>query len=147
MVIIKDPQDVLINMLCNKVKLIPTKHIQCLGLWNDETQTLNGIVGYDNWTDTAVEMHVASGKDDKHWINKELLYKAFYYPFVTCNRQVIIAKVNSRDKNVLEFDKKLGFKEIGRIPNAYPESEMVILAMQKSECRWLKLTQRHKRAA
>ena len=147
MVIIKDPQDVLIRWLCDKIKLIPTQHIQCFGIWNNETEELRGVVGYDCWTDTACEMHVASQDEGKFWLNKEFLYKAFWYPFVACNRQVVIAKVNSRDKNVLEFDKKLGFKEIGRIPNAYPESEMVILAMQKSECRWLKLTQRHKRAA
>ena len=146
MIQIVEPQHALIAWLCERIQLVPTPHIQCIGQWDNEKEELVGVVGYDNWNDQAVEIHVAGSHP--HWINKEMLYRAFYYPFVLADRKVLIGKVSSENKSTLEFDKKLGFKEMCRIPNGASDGDMVVLAMQRDECRWLKLAKRHfKKAA
>lgn len=132
---IVEPQRALATWLCERIKLIPSPNIQCIGQWDTERDELIGVAGYDNWNDQAVEMHVAGAYTG--WINREFLIRAFYYPFVTAGRKVAIGKVDSVNETALEFDKRIGFKEVCRIPDGASEGDMVILTMHRTECRWL----------
>lgn len=134
--VVTQPEELLANYLCTEVKLVPTPNLRCLGNWSLAENRLVGVVGYDNWGSTSVEMHVAG---EKGFVSKELLYKAFAYPFVIAGLNVVMGRVNSNNKKALRFNKHLGFKEMCRIPNAVRNGDLVVMAMQKSECPWLRI--------
>lgn len=136
MVFLTEPQDALRAWLIERIGYTPTPHMICMGNYNADTEKLAGVVGFDNWSGASVEMHVAG--DCPGWCNRELLFKVFAYPFLQGGLNVAIIRVSSGNAGSLKFVKKVGFKEQCRIPNAWDGGyDMVILAMQKDECRWL----------
>lgn len=137
-VFVADPQDVLTHWLCRRLNYVPTKDMVCFGQYDADEERIIAVVGFDSWSETAVEMHVAS--DSPNWMNRELLWKSFYYPFVTGGKSVVLARVAADNKEAMRLDLKLGFLEMCRIPNAAPgEVDLVVLAMQREGCRWLNL--------
>jgi hypothetical protein len=134
--VVNDPQDMLAEYLCSAVHYTPTKHFYCLGRWSLTKNKLVGVVGFDHWGLTSVEMHVAG---EPGFVSKELLYKTFALPFIVQDLDVVLGRVDSNNKAALRFNKHLGFQEMCRIPNAARSGDLVVMAMQKTECRWLKI--------
>jgi len=99
-------------------------------------ELLGGVV-YSGYTGKSIGIHVAGFCDD--WISKDMLWVCFHYPFVQLKCEVLFGQVPSDNLRALEFDRKLGFKIEARIPDVFPNADLVVLKMRKSECRWLKL--------
>jgi hypothetical protein len=72
-------------------------------------------------------------------LNRRMVISAFQYPFVICNCEAVLALVDSTNEAALEFDRRLGFKEIARIPNGGGDADLLVLQMLRAECRWLRL--------
>jgi RimJ/RimL family protein N-acetyltransferase len=98
---------------------------------------LAGGVIYSGYTGRSIGLHVAGFRDD--WINKEILWTTFDYPFVQLGCEVIFGQVPSDNLRALEFDLKLGFKIVARIEDVFDGADLVVLKMRKSECRFLKM--------
>ena len=98
---------------------------------------LAGGVVYAGYTGRSIGLHVAGFRDD--WINKEMLWAAFDYPFVQLGCEYIFGQVPSDNLRALEFDLKLGFKIVARIEDVFDGADLVVLKMRKSECRFLKM--------
>jgi RimJ/RimL family protein N-acetyltransferase len=97
---------------------------------------VRGMVGYDGWRPSAVCVHIAL--DDRLAL-KYLLRPAFRIPFLGWGANTLIGTVKSNNAAALELDLNLGFKEIGRVSDGWDFGvDMVILAMRRDECRWLK---------
>jgi RimJ/RimL family protein N-acetyltransferase len=118
----------------------------CKAILNKEydhciSRTKNGeLLGggiFTNYTGRSVCMHIASF--DPSWLNRDLLWVAFHYPFVQLKCQKILAMVPANNHRALEFDTKLGFKEETIIRDVYNTGDMIVLSMYKDDCRWLKL--------
>lgn len=92
---------------------------------------------YQNYTGRSVAMHVAGFRTD--WLNKDLLWVAFHYPFVQLGCAKIFGQVQASNQAALEFDLKLGFKEVARISDVFPDGDLIVVAMSHDECRWLKI--------
>lgn len=96
-----------------------------------------GFVGYDHWTENAVEMHI--WLQGKHALTRKLLQEAFTFPFVTCNKGVVIGVTPGYNASALEFNRSVGFKETYRIRDGWSlGTDMVIQEMRRDECRWLR---------
>lgn len=102
----------------------------------DERGLLGGAV-YQNYTGASIGMHVAGFHAD--WLNKDLLWVGFHYPFVQLGCQRIFGQVPASNLQALEFDLRLGFKEVTRIDGVFPDGGLIVLAMDRDDCKWLRL--------
>lgn len=113
-------------------------HDHCIARFKGD-RLLGGVI-YQGYTGASIELHVAGF--DPLWINRDLLWAVFAYPFIQLNCKKIIGRVAETNRRALEFDLKLGFKEEGRIREVFPEGDLFILTMRRDECRWLNLSPR-----
>jgi cytosine/adenosine deaminase-related metal-dependent hydrolase len=67
------------------------------------------MVGYDSWTDNACNMHVAL---DSRYATRPLLREAFKVVFDRLGKGVVFGAVRSDNPHALDFDKRLGFREL-----------------------------------
>lgn len=102
-------------------------------------ELLGGVV-YTSYTGVSIGMHVAGF--DPRWINNDMLWVAFDYPFNQLGCKTIFGQVPEDNLHTLEFDKKLGFKEVARIADVFPGGDCIVLAMRREDCRWLRLRPR-----
>ena len=98
---------------------------------------LLGGVTYTGYTGASIGMHVAGFAD--HWINRDMLWVCFHYPFVQLNANKVIGQVPAHNTTALAFDWKLGFKVEARVPDVFPEGDLLVLGMYRENCNWLKL--------
>ena len=71
-----------------------------------------------------------------------MLWVSFNYTFIQLGCKVLFGQVPETNSKALEFDLKIGFKEITRIDDVFPDGGLILLAMRREECRWLKLKPR-----
>lgn len=100
---------------------------------------LGGVI-FTGFTGASISIHVAGFSP--HWINNNMLWITFDYPFNQLKVSKLIGQVPSCNRKALDFDLKLGFKEEARIMDIYPDGDLVILSMRRENCRWLKLKPR-----
>jgi hypothetical protein len=86
-----------------------------------EGNLMGGVI-YDGFTGGCIFMHQAGFS--KNWLVGDMMWIVFDYPF---------------NKELLDFNLRLGFKEEARIKNAYRDGDMVVLTMERAACRWLKI--------
>ena len=145
MIVVTEPQNALAAWLCSRIKYVPTSNLIVFGQYSGARKELVGAVGFDNWSSSSVEMHCAG---EGRWITRELIYKSFTYPFVRGGVEVVIGRVGGDNAKALKLNRHLGFVEQCRIPNAWEDGhDMVIMAMQKADCKWLDLATMHRKAA
>jgi RimJ/RimL family protein N-acetyltransferase len=102
-----------------------------------EDGELWGGVVYQNFTGASIAVHVASFR--VNWINKDMLWVCFHYPFVQLGVKKMFGQVPASNCNALEFDLKLGFKEEARIKDVFPDGDLIVVSMRREDCRWLKV--------
>jgi hypothetical protein len=86
-------------------------------------------------------IHVASFMP--HWINHDLLWVTFHYPFELLRVKKLFGPVPASNAQALEFDLKLGFKEEARIADVFHDGDLILLSMKREDCRWLKMKPRN----
>jgi hypothetical protein len=108
---------------------------QCISR-SEDGDLLGGTI-YTDYTGRSICCHMAGFRD--HWINRDLLWVTFHYPFVQLNCDKIIGFLPVANTQALEFDLKLGFKEEAIISDVYPQGSMIIVSLRREDCKWLKL--------
>lgn len=103
---------------------------------NNEGELLGGVI-FDYYTGPAIFMHQAGFA--KNWINRDMLWVCFDYPFnqLKCNK--IFGTIPSSNPQLLAYNKKIGFTLEVTLKGAYPGADMLVLAMDRDQCRWLDL--------
>lgn len=99
-----------------------------------------GGVIFQNYTGKSIAIHVASWLP--RWVTKDLLWIVFDYPFNQLGVDVLFGQVPENNHEAIRFNTKLGFREIGRIADVYPDGGMVLMRMDKSDCRHIKMKPR-----
>jgi RimJ/RimL family protein N-acetyltransferase len=112
---------------------------QCISRTTDEGELLGGVV-FQAYTGASIAIHMAGFIPT--WANRDILWAAFHYPFEQLKVRQVLGQVPESNEAALEINRKLGFKEVARIAGVYDDGAAVIMAIQKDECRWLKLTPR-----
>lgn len=110
----------------------------CISRSHDD-KLLGGVI-FQQFTGASITIHVAAF--DPHWINPDMLWITFHYPFEQLKVKKIFGQVPQDNSRALEFDRKLGFKVETIIRDVYPDGDMVLLSMYREDCRWLKLKPR-----
>lgn len=106
---------------------------------DDDGNFIGGVL-YTDYTGQSIRIHMAGVRPG--WATPDLLWMAFDYPFNQLRVGLLLGTVRSTDKLVLRLDRRLGFKEIGRIPGAVRGGDLVLLSMSRMQCKWLKLRPR-----
>jgi RimJ/RimL family protein N-acetyltransferase len=97
---------------------------------------MGGVI-YDGYTGNNIFMHQAGF--DRRWLTGNMLWIAFDYPFNQLKVGKVAGTINSNNKELLDFNLRLGFIEEARIKDAYCDGDMIVLTMRRDQCRWLKL--------
>jgi len=92
-------------------------------------------VAYSNFNANACDVHIAS--TESHWLSKEYLKVIFDYPFQQLNLRCIIAHIHSENEKSIGLCRHLGFSVAAEIPNAHYLGDLVLMAMQREQCKFL----------
>lgn len=102
----------------------------------DNGRVCAGVL-YDSFNGASIRMHVASD-GSRRWLNRQFLWFVFFYPFEQLKVKKVIGLVPSSNAPALKFDSHLGFVEEARITDAHPDGDIVVMTMNRQQCRWLK---------
>lgn len=102
---------------------------------HDTSGKLLGGVIYDGMTSNCIFAHQASFS--RKWLGGDMLWIIFDYPFNQLKMGKLAGTIPSTDVKLLEFNKRLGFKEECRIKGAYTDGDLIVMTMTRNECRWL----------
>lgn len=127
-----EDQPTLKKWLCDRIGLVPTENIQCLG--SISGGIIRGVVGYDNYNGASIMMHVAG---EPGWLTRDLIRAAFDYPFNVCGVNMIIGMVPSGNLEAIRFNNHLGFKQVLELKGAHPDGSLLLMTMERWECRYL----------
>jgi L-amino acid N-acyltransferase YncA len=108
-----------------------------------ETNGLRGGVVYQGYTGSSTEAHIAGWGPG--WLSKDLLWIIFDYPFNQLSCTKVFLQIPTRNTKSLAFAAKLGFKEIARIDEVFPDCDMSIMSLSRKDCRWLDISCEAKR--
>lgn len=128
------PKMVLYDWLNQRVGLAWSTDFTAIGRVKDGE--IIGVVGYNNFTGTACQMHMAG--EGGRWMNRHFLDQAFWYPFVALKLAMVFGVVPSGNQTALKIDLKLGFKQLMYIPGAHPDGGLHYLQMTRADCRWIR---------
>lgn len=112
-----------------------TDRYQALGI-EENGELIAGVV-YDSYEENArISSHCAG--IGKRWLTKTFLWMMFDYPFNQLNVNVMINTVSSSNKNSMRFTEHLGFKQVARIEGGASDGDLIIYALYKKDCKWIR---------
>ena len=126
-------QEELRNWLSEVGKFEYPQETACIG--QEKDGKLIAVVGYNNLAQNSCQIHVAS--TDVYWLNKDLLFAIFDYPFNKLKVKVILAPIYKDNYKSLNLCRKLGFEQVADIPYGHPEGDLILVAMKRNQCKWL----------
>ena len=101
-----------------------------------ETGCIAGMVVFDTWTDNSANVHLAI--DDPTCIRRGLLREAAIHAYHVGGKKRLFGLVPSNNAKALRLNKKIGFREVARVPDAIDDGiDYVVMRLDKEECRWL----------
>lgn len=101
---------------------------------------LRGGALYTDYRRASIVGHFAGF--DKHWGSRDLLWVGFDYPFNQLGCSKIIGFVPSMFETALALELKLGFKYLTKIPGVFPDGDLIVVVMERADCRWLNIKPR-----
>ena len=131
--LITAPQQELRNWLSKVGNDVYPQETMCIG--QEKDGELIAVVGYNNFTEKLCQIHVAS--TDVYWLNKDLLFAIFDYPFNKVKVNVILAPICKDNVKSLNLCRKLGFEKVADIPYAHKDGDLIIMSMKRNQCKWL----------
>jgi RimJ/RimL family protein N-acetyltransferase len=105
----------------------------------DDETILGGVI-YQSYNTASIVMSVAGFTPN--WLTRDLLWAAFDYPFNQLGCERVFSLINENNTKSLEFNRKLGFKEVTRIPGMFLDGAAIITAMEETDCRWHRIRPR-----
>lgn len=112
---------------------------QCIARVSDAGELLGGVC-YTAHTGASCQMH-QWGSTPK-WINVDMLWVAFHYPFVQLDYRTVLGLCRAKNTTTIKENLKHGFTEVACIKYVYPGDDLVVMQLLKEDCRWLKLKPR-----
>ncbi len=107
---------------------------------NDRHELLGGSI-FTNYTGKSITVHVASFA--RNWINRNLLFATFAYPFLQLGVTKLIGQVDSRNDKAVNFNNVMGFTLEATIKDVFPGGDMLIMSMYKDACRHIHIKPRN----
>jgi RimJ/RimL family protein N-acetyltransferase len=101
---------------------------------HENGKLLGGVI-FTGFTGSSIGIHAAGFVP--HWVNRDLLWITFHYPFEQLKVKKLIGQIPSGNRKALDFNENLGFKEEARIADVFPDEDLVVMSMRREDCRWL----------
>ena len=102
---------------------------------------MGGVI-FTNFTHESVVIHSGAWAD--HWINRDMLFVTFDYPFNQLGVNRIFGHVPEDNMHARRFNEKLGFKYVARIAGVFRHNiACQVMCLERSECRFLDIKPRH----
>lgn len=119
-----------------KTSYVPTYQFNGMKL-TAPTGKILVMVGFDYWTPNSVQMHIFI--ESPKALTKHFIREVFAYAFITANRKLVIGLTPGDNAPALEFNRRIGFKEVHRIADAWVDGvDIVAQVMRRDDCRWLR---------
>jgi hypothetical protein len=104
-----------------------------------------GGVVFTGYLGSAITLNMAGSEDN--WATRDFLWMVFHYAFVQLGCRKVMGLVSAANTRALSVDIRLGFRIVARLEDMFPDgSDMLVLVMERAECKWLKLTPRYYRS-
>lgn len=101
----------------------------------DDSGRIHGMVGYGNWTENSVLMHIALENPAAF---RSILTMAFRLPFEMANRGVALATVRAKNERSMRLCQRVGFREAYRVKDGIAVGEdLVLFEMRRENCRFI----------
>lgn len=102
---------------------------------DDDEKLYGGSIFYHN-TGESISMHCAAFRPN--WLNRELLWQTFSYPFckLQCNRIFCMIAVTNDES--IKFTYALGFRSVNRVKKLYRGGvDCLVVCLERENCRYL----------
>jgi RimJ/RimL family protein N-acetyltransferase len=96
-------------------------------------QLVGGVL-FTDWNGHSCAIHMAG---EEGWANRDVIWSTFYWPFEVLSAKVIFAYVAETNERALKINRRLGFKDAGRIDDVFADGALIVLRMYKHECKYL----------
>ena len=118
------------------VRAIICEDSQGIVAYDAENGQIRGVCVADSFGIDSCNVHIGIERPFKQL--KQFLAEISRHLFCVCGRERIFGLVPGDNDRALRFDRKIGFKEVARVPNGYGTGiDYIILGMEKAECPWL----------
>jgi hypothetical protein len=125
----------------NAISYSPTLGFRAIGQFDDDFSII-AATGYDGWTPNSVQIHVWIPQPKK--LVRKFIQEAFRYPFEITGRGLVVGLTPSNNAAALHFNRKIGFKEVYRMKDAWDVGvDVVAQELRKENCRWLRRSKIH----
>jgi hypothetical protein len=109
-----------------------------------DARMVGGVV-FTGYLGSAITLHMAGSEDN--WATRDFLWMVFHYAFVQLGCRKAMGLVASSNTRALEVDRRLGFRKAATLPDMFPDgSDLIVLIMERAECKWLKLVPKYYRS-
>jgi RimJ/RimL family protein N-acetyltransferase len=107
---------------------------------SDNDVLLGGVI-FSHYTGESIAIH--SGSWDPHWINRDMLFVVFDYPFNQLGVKRIFGQVPEDNKHARSFNENLGFWYVARVEGVFPgDIACMVMRMDREDCRFLTIKPR-----
>lgn len=114
----------------------------CISICRVKNDFRMGGVIYSHYTGESIAMHSASWHP--RWINRDLLWVSFDYPFNQLGVKRIFGQVPEDNLLARGFNENLGFEYVARVEGVFPHNvACLVMRMDRDDCRFLKIRPRH----
>lgn len=131
-----EAKQVAADILFREIGVQPCNDLQAL-FWVDAENKIEWVVGYTAFIGKTCQVHMVNLKGG--YTPKGLLFGAFDFPFNHCGLEKVFGIVNSNNTKAIEYDRKLGLKEVLRFKGMHEDGgDLVVLHMDKADCKWIR---------
>jgi RimJ/RimL family protein N-acetyltransferase len=130
-----DPHAINLISKATKVPFVNSHH-QCVARYGRDDVLLGGVL-FTDYNVASMQLHVASFRPN--WLNRELLWHTFDYPFVKLDVRKLILTIPTTNEPSLGLAFGLGFVLECRVTDVFPDGDMLVLGMYRDDCKYLRM--------
>ena len=102
---------------------------------------MGGVI-YTNYTKESIVAHWAAW--DPYWINRDMIFVCFDYPFNQLGVKRIFGYVPESNAHAYNINRKMGFKPVVAIEGVFEHNiACIVMRMERDDCRLLKVRPRN----
>lgn len=108
---------------------------RAIGLEGEEG--LRAVSVFERFTEGDCHMHVAT-TGTGFAMSRAFVLASFMFPFVQLKQRRVTGLVPAKNDRALRFNLNLGFQIEGRMREAHPDDDTIIMGMLRRECRFIR---------
>jgi RimJ/RimL family protein N-acetyltransferase len=101
-----------------------------------ETGKIAAICIFDTWTPSSVNVHLSI--DDPLAIKHGLFTEVAVHGYIRGGKRRFFGLVPANNEKAIRLNKKIGFHEVTRVPDALDDGvDYIVMRLNKEDCKWL----------